>query len=63
MFSKKYMGIVITIIGAVILMVRATFLYSTVYAQIFQIIGLILFFGGGILIPDFTGVHKQKKEQ
>jgi len=56
------MGITITIIGAVIILVRVLFLRSTEYALIFQIIGLILFFGGGLLIPDFTGDNKQKNE-
>ena len=62
MVSRKMMGIIITIIGAVIIMVRAFFLRSTEYDLLFQIMGIILFFGGGLLIPDFKGgENKQKK--
>ncbi|MBA2176166.1 hypothetical protein H0266_14815 [Halobacillus locisalis] len=48
--------------GAAIIMVRTFFLRSTEYAFILQITGIILFFGGGLLIPDFTGKNKQEKE-
>jgi FtsH-binding integral membrane protein len=61
MLSKKRIGIIITFIGAVIIMVRALFLRSTEYALILQIIGIILFFGGGLLIPDYTDNNKQKE--
>ncbi|MDX8045357.1 hypothetical protein SH601_05080 [Gracilibacillus sp. S3-1-1] len=51
----------ITIIGAVIIIVRALFLRSTEYALIVQIIGITVFFGGGLLIPDYTDTNKQKE--
>lgn len=61
MLSKKWIGVTITIIGAVVIVVRALFLRSTEYALIVQIIGIILFLGGVLFIPDFT-VDNKKSE-